>query len=51
MGPVPLESYVSPLSLSRYGLLVRTILVLANLKKVSRECRENAQIMDPGSTI
>ena len=42
VGPVVLESYVSPLSLSTYSLLVRTILVLANLRKVLRESRKSS---------
>ena len=47
MGPVPLESYVSRLSLSTHGLFVLPVLVLANLEYVSRDGREMYQISDP----
>ena len=50
MGLVPLESYVSPLSLSTHGFLDKTILEVANLRKVSRDCK-NPQIWDPGFSI
>ena len=50
MGLVPLESYVSPLSLSTHGFLDKTILEVANLRKVSRDCKK-PQIWDPGSRI
>ena len=46
MGPVLLESYVSPLSLSTHGFLDKTILEVANLGKVLRDCK-NPQIWDP----
>ena len=46
MGLVPLESYVSPLSLSTHGFLDKSILEVANLRKVSRDCK-NPQIWDP----
>ena len=46
MGLVPLESYVSPLSLSTHGFLDKSILEVANLRKVSRDCK-NQQIWDP----
>ena len=49
MGLVPLESYVSPLSLSTHGFLDKTILEVANLRKVSRDCRKSSNLgsVDP----